>query len=74
MVVVTAAVDADVARRVRLLLDRAVSVLLVMVVWDRTDPITLHRAARIGAPVVEVHQGAPLGQVLRHVVTQIGAR
>lgn len=74
IVVVAAAVDADVARRVRLLLDRGVSVLLVMVVWERTDPITLHRAALIGAPVVEVHQGAPLGQVLRHVVTQVGTR
>jgi uncharacterized protein (DUF58 family) len=74
LVVVTASVDADVARRIRLLRDRAVSVLLVMVVWDRTDPITLHRAARIGCPVVEVHPGAPLGQVLRHVVTQVGLR
>jgi len=74
IVIVTASVDADVARRIRLLLDRGVSVLLVMLVWERTDPITLHRAARIGAPVVEVHQGAPLGQVLRHVVTQVGAR
>ena len=74
LVIVAAAIDNDVARRVRLLLDRAVSVLLVMVVWDRTDPITLHRAARIGCPVVEVHPGAPLGQVLRHVVTQVGAR
>jgi len=74
IVIVTASVDADVARRIRLLLDRGVSVLLVMLVWERTDPITLHRAARVGAPVVEVHQGAPLGQVLRHVVTQVGAR
>ena len=74
LVIVTAAVDADVARRIRLLRDRAVSVLLVMVVWERTDPITLHRAARIGCPVVEVHPGAPLGQVLRHVVTQVGLR
>ena len=41
---------------------------------DRTDPITLHRAARIGCPVVEVHPGVPLGQVLRHVVTQVGLR
>jgi uncharacterized protein (DUF58 family) len=74
VVVVTASVDNDVARRLRLLLDRAVSVLLVMVVWERTDPITLHRAARIGCPVVEVHPGAPLGQVLRHIVMQVGAR
>jgi uncharacterized protein (DUF58 family) len=74
VVIVTASVDADVARRVRLLLDRAVSVVLVMVVWERTDPIALHRAARIGCNVVEVHPGAPLGQVLRHVVTQVGAR
>ena len=73
VVLVTASIDSDVARRVRLLLDRAVSVLLVMVVWERTDPITLHRAARIGCPVVEVHPGAPLGQVLRHVVMQVGA-
>ena len=74
LVVVTAAIDADVARRIRLLRDRGVSVLLVMVIWERTDPIALHRAARIGCPVVEVHPGAPLGQVLRHVVTQVGAR
>ena len=74
LVVVTAAIDADVARRIRLLRDRAVSVLLVMVVWERTDPVALHRAARIGCPVVEVHPGAPLGQVLQHVVTQVGLR
>ena len=74
VVLVTASVDNDVARRVRLLRDRAVSVLLVMVVWERTDPITLHRAARIGCPVVEVHPGAPLSHVLRHVVMQVGTR
>jgi len=74
VVVVTAAVDPDVARRLRLLRDRGVSVLLVVVVWQRTDPITLHRAARIGCNVVEVHPGAPLGRVLRHVVAQGGVR
>jgi uncharacterized protein (DUF58 family) len=74
IVVVTPHLDLDVVRRLRLLMDRAVSVLLVMVVWEGSDPVSMHRAARAGCNVVELDSGAPLTRVFRHVVHQVGAR
>ena len=74
IVVVTPHLDVDVVRRLRLLMDRGVSLLLVMVVWDGTDPISMRRAARVGCNVVEVSPNAPLARVFAHVVHQIGAR
>ena len=74
IVVVTAHLDVDVVRRLKLLMNRGVSLLLVMVVWDGTDPVSMHRAARVGCNVVEVAPNAPLARVFAHVVHQVGAR
>jgi uncharacterized protein (DUF58 family) len=56
------------AARLRLMIDRGVSLLLVLVLWDDTEPATLHRAGMLGCNVVEVHAGAPLGRVFSRVV------
>jgi uncharacterized protein (DUF58 family) len=74
LVVVTPMLDAESVRRLRLMIDRSVSVLLVIPVWERTDPVTLHRAARLGCSVVEVAAAAPLTQVFGHVVAQSVSR
>jgi uncharacterized protein (DUF58 family) len=74
IVIVTPHLEADVVRRLRLLMDRGVSILLVMVGWEGSDPISMHRAARVGCNVVEVGPDAPLTRVFAHVVHQVGAR
>jgi uncharacterized protein (DUF58 family) len=74
VVVVTPHLDVDVVRRLRLLMNRGVSLLLVMVMWERTDPVSMHRAARVGCNVVEVAPNAPLARVFAHVVHQVGVR
>lgn len=70
-VVITPEVDADAARRIRLLRGQGVAVLLVLTVWDDTEPATLHRAGLLGCNVVQVSEGMPLRQVFGRVV---GAR
>lgn len=72
-VVVTPHVDAETARRLALLLARGTSLVLVLVLWEDTDPATVHRAAGIGCPVVEVRPGTSLAATFAHVVTA-GAR
>jgi len=59
------------AARVRLLLDRGTSVLLVFVAWDQTDPLALHRAGGLGCNVVELKPGVPMDRAFLRVV---GAR
>lgn len=70
-IVITSNVSQMAASRMRLILDRGASVILVLIVWDDTDPLTLHRAGSLGCNVVEVAAGAPLAAVFQHVV---GAR
>ena len=70
-VVVTTALSQKAASRLRVLLERGVSVLMVLVLWDDTDPMTVHRAGSLGCNVVEVGPGVPLSRVFDNVV---GAR
>jgi uncharacterized protein (DUF58 family) len=70
-VVVTTALSQKAAGRLRVLLERGTSVLIVLVLWEDTDPFTVHRAGSLGCNVVEIAPGAPLGRVFDHVV---GAR
>lgn len=67
-IVITPHLTPQAASRLRLVLDRGASVILVLVVWDDTDPLTLHRAGSLGCNVVEVNAGAPLAAVFQHVV------
>lgn len=63
-IVVTPKLSSEMARRLRLLVQRGVAVLLVVIVTEDTEPMTLHRAAGLGCTVVEVAPGAALGSVL----------
>jgi uncharacterized protein (DUF58 family) len=67
-VIVTTQLSGPAASRVRLLVDRGLAVLLVLVVWDDTDTMTVHRAGSLGCSVVEVNAGQPIGRVFDHVV------
>jgi uncharacterized protein (DUF58 family) len=71
-VVVTPHLDAITARRIKLLLGRGTSVVLVLVLWEDTDPAMIHRAAGVRCSVVEVQPGASLAATFAHVVA--GAR
>ncbi|MFT5224225.1 MAG: hypothetical protein ACI867_002557 [Glaciecola sp.] len=66
-IVITPHLDQATAARLGLLVDRGVSMLLVHIMHDDTDPISLHRAGGIGAKVVEVTAGQPLQRVFRKV-------
>lgn len=72
-VVVTPRVDDETARRIKLLMARGTSVVLVLVLWEDTEPSTIHRAASIGCPVVELKPGASLAATFSRVV-QAGSR
>jgi uncharacterized protein (DUF58 family) len=48
------------AARLRLMLERGTSMLLAHVVWEETDPLSIHRAGGLGCPVVEVKPGVPM--------------
>jgi uncharacterized protein (DUF58 family) len=56
------------AARLRLLLQRGGSLILVLVVDDDTDPMTMHRAGGLRCNVVEARTGVPLQAVFQHVI------
>jgi uncharacterized protein (DUF58 family) len=68
-IVITPHLDAGTAARMRLLVEKGASVLVVVVVWEESDALTVRRAVEAGAEVVEVRPGGPtLGtQFLRAV-------
>jgi hypothetical protein len=66
-VFVTAEVSADVARRLRLFTDAGASLLVVLCMWDDTDPATIHRVGLLGCNVVEVHAQSSLTSAFAHV-------
>lgn len=68
-VLVTPHLDADVASRLRLVVQRGVSLLVVLVVTDDSDPLSAHRANALGCNVVEVYPGVPLDVTFRRVVS-----
>jgi uncharacterized protein (DUF58 family) len=73
-VVVTPHLDRDTATRLRLLMERGTSLLLVMVLWEASDFASLHRAGSLGCSVVELSTGTPLQHVFQHVVRAAGRR
>lgn len=72
-VVVTPHLDRETARRIKILLARGTSVVLVLVLWEDTDPAMISRAAGLGCGVVELKPGASLAATFSHVVVA-GAR
>ena len=67
-VVVTPHLDVGTATRLRLLLERGTSLLLVIVMWENTEPATLHRAGSLGCNVVEVTPNVPLNRLFQRVI------
>lgn len=67
-VVLTPHLDADTTTRLRLLLDRGRSILLVLLVGDDPDPVVLHRAGSLGCPLVELRPNTPFGPAFRRMV------
>jgi uncharacterized protein (DUF58 family) len=68
-IMITPHLEPATASRLKILHDRGVSLLLVLVVGDTTDPGTIHRAGGIGCNVIEVPVGSALGTVFGHVLT-----
>ncbi len=65
-VIITPHFDSKTAARVGLISDAGASVLVVVVMWEDADQMSVHRAVEVGAQVVQVRPGAPLGGVFRH--------
>lgn len=70
-VLITPYLSQKAAARLRLLMERGTSVLLVFVAWDQTDPLALHRAASLGCNVVELKPGMAMDRAFLKVM---GAR
>jgi uncharacterized protein (DUF58 family) len=66
-VVITPHLEQKTAGRLRLLLNRGISILVVHLVSEDTDPISLHRAGVLGTNVVEVAAGQALAPVFARV-------
>ena len=66
LVIVTPDLDAKTASSIRLLVQRGISVLMAMLVWEDSDPNSVRRAEEIGAQVVQVRPGATLASVFAH--------
>lgn len=67
-VIITPHLDRGTAAHLRLLLEGGTSMLLVIVVDDDTDPMTMHRAGGLGCNVVEITVGSTLTGSFQHVV------
>ncbi|MFN2521841.1 MAG: DUF58 domain-containing protein [Mycobacteriales bacterium] len=67
-VLVTPHLDADAARRIRILLERGTSVLLVLLLWEDTDSAMLHRAGSLGCNVVELRPDVSFERTFARVV------
>lgn len=63
-VVVTPHVDDRAATRLKLLIDQGAHVLLVVLVWEESDPQALAHAAALGCQVVQLKPRTPLGAVM----------
>ena len=72
-VVITPHVDDESARRIKLLMARGIPVVLVLILWEDTEPSTIRRAASIGCAVVELKPGVSMAATLSRVV-EAGAR
>ena len=68
-VLVTPYLDGDAARRIRILLERGTSVLLVLVLWEDTDSAMIHRAGGLGCNVVELRPGVSLQNTFARMVS-----
>jgi hypothetical protein len=71
MVVVTPHLGQVDASRLKLLLNKGVSVLVVALLWDEDDADTMGTAAALGCQVVGVHPGQDLATALFNEVAGV---
>jgi uncharacterized protein (DUF58 family) len=67
-VVVTPFLDQKTASRLRLLMNRGTSFVIVLLITDDTDPLVIHRAGTIGCPVVEIRPERPFGKAFEQMI------
>lgn len=67
-VLITPYLDGDAARRIRILVERGTSVLLVLVLWEDTDSAMIHRAGGLGCNVVELRPGVSMERTFARIV------
>jgi uncharacterized protein (DUF58 family) len=67
-VLVTPHIDDATARRIKVLLSRGTAMLVVLVMWEETEPATVHRVASLGCGVVELQPGASIARTFTRVV------
>lgn len=73
-VVITPHLTPAVTRRLRIMIDQGAHLLLVLLLWDDTDPATIHRASLLQCQVVEIQPRVALGRSFgRMVNVAIGA-
>ncbi len=63
MIVITPHLDAQAAARMKLLVDRTESVVLVVLTWEETDPQMLAGASVLGCEVLQLRPQMPLAKV-----------
>lgn len=68
-ILITPHLTQESAARLRLLLQRGGSLILVLVINEDTDPMTLHRAGGLRCNVVEAAPHVPLQAVFQHVIS-----
>jgi uncharacterized protein (DUF58 family) len=68
VVILTPHLDHDAAGRLRLLVERGVSVLVAALMWDESAHHTIATAASLGCQVVEVRPNTPLARAFRREV------
>jgi len=71
-VLITPYLSRQSAARLRLMLDRGTSLLLVLVLHEDSDPLSLHRAGGLGCNVVELRSGQSMDRAFQHVTVMRG--
>ncbi len=68
VLVLTPHLGASETRQLKLLVDRGISVVVGILVWDETDSTMLGRAASLGCQIVQIPVGVSLSAVFAHEV------
>ncbi|MDQ1446679.1 MAG: hypothetical protein QOI20_3143, partial [Acidimicrobiaceae bacterium] len=68
-VIVTPSLSAEAAARLRLLRQRGTSMLVVVILGEEPDALSLRRAGSLGCNVAEVAANTPLSTLFQHIVS-----
>lgn len=72
--VITPHLDRAVADQLRIAIERGVSVALVKLVWEESDPLSWAHAAELGCQVIQVSAGGSIEAAFGHGVQRVGGR